>query len=223
MGCSISIICLALTIFCLIAFKYGTTLGLLRNVWLLWWYRCRKILNKGSLLYIHLNLAVALFIGLVVFVAGIEAATPVEVWCVYVHVCVCSVCLSVHVCVGHDCPVKVYFQLACKCRPRFMLTLSLSVAVYSGGCPPSLLLPVCILLDVGWGYHAVSTGGTGVWNCSWEVVLPPNTGMGWVKVFSGQFNWVLDPWSCPTKTLRTHCSRCTCTVGGGGGGASAKH
>ena len=54
----------------------------------------------------------------------------------------------------------------------------ISVVVHSGGCPPSLLLPVCILLDVGWGYHAVSAGSTGVWNSSWEVVLPPNTGMG---------------------------------------------
>ena len=58
-----------------------------------------------------------------------------------------------------------------------------TVAVHSGGCPPSLLVPVCILLDVGWGHHAVSAGGTGVWNCSWEVVLSPDTGMGWVDEY----------------------------------------
>ena len=39
----------------------------------------RKSLNKGALLYIHLNLAIALLIALVIFVAGIETAAPVPV------------------------------------------------------------------------------------------------------------------------------------------------
>jgi len=39
----------------------------------------RKSLNKGVLLYVHLNLAIALLIALIIFVAGIETATPVPV------------------------------------------------------------------------------------------------------------------------------------------------
>ena len=39
----------------------------------------RKSLNKGPLLYIHLNLAIALLLGLIVFVAAVETATPVRV------------------------------------------------------------------------------------------------------------------------------------------------
>ena len=39
----------------------------------------RKSLNKGALLYIHLNLAIALLIALVIFVAGIETAITVPV------------------------------------------------------------------------------------------------------------------------------------------------
>jgi len=42
-------------------------------------YFTRKSLNKGVLLYIHLNLAIALLTALVIFVAGIETATPVPV------------------------------------------------------------------------------------------------------------------------------------------------
>ena len=39
----------------------------------------RKSLNKGTLLYIHLNLAIALLIALVIFVAGIETAITIPV------------------------------------------------------------------------------------------------------------------------------------------------
>ena len=39
----------------------------------------RKSLNKGALLYIHLNLAIALLIALVIFVAGIETAIAIPV------------------------------------------------------------------------------------------------------------------------------------------------
>ena len=42
----------------------------------------RKSLNKGALLYmmyIHLNLAIALLIALIIFVAGIETAIAVPV------------------------------------------------------------------------------------------------------------------------------------------------
>ena len=44
----------------------------------------RKKLDKGVLLYIHLNLAIALLIALVVFVAGIQSVTSVPVsMCAY--------------------------------------------------------------------------------------------------------------------------------------------
>ena len=39
----------------------------------------RKKLKKGVLLYIHLNLAIALLLALLVFVAGVETATSVPV------------------------------------------------------------------------------------------------------------------------------------------------
>ena len=42
----------------------------------------RKSLNKGALLYmmyIHLNLAIALLIALIIFVAGIETAIAIPV------------------------------------------------------------------------------------------------------------------------------------------------
>ena len=40
---------------------------------------CRKSLDKGVLLYVHLNLAIALLAALVIFVAGIETADSVNV------------------------------------------------------------------------------------------------------------------------------------------------
>ena len=46
----------------------------------------RKSLNKGVLLYVHLNLAIALLIALVIFVSGIETGTPVPVSTV--HTCI---------------------------------------------------------------------------------------------------------------------------------------
>ena len=43
----------------------------------------RKQLNKGGLLYIHLNLVIALLVALIIFVAGIGNATPVSVSSVF--------------------------------------------------------------------------------------------------------------------------------------------
>ena len=40
---------------------------------------CRKTLDKGALLYIHINLAIALLAALVIFVAGIETAKSINV------------------------------------------------------------------------------------------------------------------------------------------------
>ena len=40
---------------------------------------CRKSLDKGALLYIHINLAIALLAALVIFVAGIETAKSINV------------------------------------------------------------------------------------------------------------------------------------------------
>jgi len=58
---------------------------------------CRKSLNKGVLLYIHLNLAIALLIALVIFVSGIETGTPVPVSTV--HVCIAKRKFNVSSCV----------------------------------------------------------------------------------------------------------------------------
>ncbi|XP_064390047.1 adhesion G protein-coupled receptor E5-like isoform X2 [Halichondria panicea] len=63
-GCVISIICLLATIFCLIAFK--------------------KFLKKGPLLYVHLNLAIALLLGYTVFVLGVDTAKGITVLCTIV-------------------------------------------------------------------------------------------------------------------------------------------
>ena len=41
---------------------------------------CRKVLNKGVLLYIHFNLFLALLLALIVFVSGIESAKHITVW-----------------------------------------------------------------------------------------------------------------------------------------------
>ena len=41
----------------------------------------RKSLKKGVLLYVHANLAVALFLGLLVFALGVQSAVSVNVSC----------------------------------------------------------------------------------------------------------------------------------------------
>ena len=48
---------------------------------------CRNTLLKGIHNFIHLNLAIALFLALIVFVSGIEAATASEVsLCTYTNI-----------------------------------------------------------------------------------------------------------------------------------------
>ena len=47
------------------------------NLFLL--HMSRKRLNKGALLYVHLNLALAMLLALVVFVAGLETAVTIPV------------------------------------------------------------------------------------------------------------------------------------------------
>ena len=56
------------------------------------WYLYRKMLFEGIHNFIHLNLAVALLLALIVFVGGIETATENEVrdtynfvLCIYLH------------------------------------------------------------------------------------------------------------------------------------------
>ena len=66
------------------------------------------------------------------------------------------------------------------------LCISPTVAVYHNSGFASLFLPVCVLLDAGWGHHALSTGGESVWKSSREVVLPSHTGMGWAEYQNGR-------------------------------------
>ena len=64
------------------------------SVDLLWYqslFLYRKSLNKGVLLYVHLNLAVALLAALVIFVAGIENAKSIDV-SIIIHISLPSVC-----------------------------------------------------------------------------------------------------------------------------------
>ena len=42
-------------------------------------FHFRKKMNKGPLLYIHLNLSIALLLALLVFVGGIESAKMIKV------------------------------------------------------------------------------------------------------------------------------------------------
>ncbi|CAI8057672.1 Latrophilin-like protein LAT-2 [Geodia barretti] len=61
LGCGISIICILLTLLCMVVF--------------------RETLNKGVLLYIHFNLFLALLLALIIFVFGIETATHIKWLC----------------------------------------------------------------------------------------------------------------------------------------------
>ena len=45
----------------------------------MWYCNIRKKLNRGPLLYVHLNLSVALLLALLVLVCGIETATSIRV------------------------------------------------------------------------------------------------------------------------------------------------
>lgn len=42
-------------------------------------FQCRRALNKGVLLYIHINFVISLSLALAVFVIGIESATGYNV------------------------------------------------------------------------------------------------------------------------------------------------
>ena len=75
-GCGISIICLLIAI---IVLAYYRLVSYLHSM-----YNCimcihRNTLLKGTHNFIHLNLAIALTLALIVFVSGIETATESEV------------------------------------------------------------------------------------------------------------------------------------------------
>ena len=75
-GCVVSAFFLVITIVVLLACKSV----------LYYWHAtvrvyccCRKPLNKGSLLYIHLNFCISLLLAQVVFLSGIQTAVPIRV------------------------------------------------------------------------------------------------------------------------------------------------
>ena len=77
-GCAVSIVCLIATILTLVLLRQVTArFSLLSDIYSI--HVCRKKLEKGVLLYLHLNLSIALLIGLIIFVAGIETATRIDV------------------------------------------------------------------------------------------------------------------------------------------------
>lgn len=74
-GCAVSIVCLILAIVIMSIFRYCNELIIRLPVTLLsLGSLCRKQLNKGVLLYVHLNLSVSLLLALVVFVCGVDTA-----------------------------------------------------------------------------------------------------------------------------------------------------
>ena len=77
-GCGVSIICLLITVVTILLFRY-THLILIKYI-SMYIYICfvclhRKTVFKATQHLIHLNLATALLLGLIVFVSGIETAT----------------------------------------------------------------------------------------------------------------------------------------------------
>ena len=80
LGCGISIICILLTLLCMVVFRYSYCKDsfseyLTGNISV----HGRETLNKGVLLYIHFNLFLALLLALIIFVFGIETATHIKV------------------------------------------------------------------------------------------------------------------------------------------------
>ena len=54
-------------------------LSLLTLFIIIYYHPCRKILNKGPLLYVHLNLAIALLLGYLFFVVGVDTVRGEDV------------------------------------------------------------------------------------------------------------------------------------------------
>ena len=75
-GCVVSSFFLAITIVVLLVCR-----SVLRHkvIIMLCVLYCRKQMNKGSLLYIHLNLCIALLLAQIVFISGIQTAVPIRV------------------------------------------------------------------------------------------------------------------------------------------------
>lgn len=46
---------------------------------------CRKHMNKGVLFHLHINLAIALLLALVLFVAGVDTAKGIPVRYMHAH------------------------------------------------------------------------------------------------------------------------------------------
>lgn len=87
-GCGISIVFLMITIVLLLSCKSvaittaHVPISIQHNLHTF----CRKRLNKGPLLYVHLNLCVALLLALVLFAGGVQTATDIRVWLhIYTH------------------------------------------------------------------------------------------------------------------------------------------
>ena len=77
-GCGISIICLVIAIILLVCFRL-VTIFVCEYLYVCTYGIHRKTIFKGIHNFIHLNLAIALLLALIVFVSGIETATKSEV------------------------------------------------------------------------------------------------------------------------------------------------
>ena len=150
-GCSISIISLLLTIILLLALRW----------WVGPFHGCcaphliffRKKLKKGVLLYIHLNLAVALLLGLMVFVTGIDTATSLPVsklvsssMLVYVFPSLATLPSPPHPSFHHLFLSTFPFLLSLPPSLRLPLPLSLTPSLLP--LPPSLPLPLSLTLSL---------------------------------------------------------------------------
>ena len=72
-GCIISIVCLLLSVLFFLTFG-SVVVQCCNDSCCLWWSPCSKQLFVAVHNFVHLNLAIALLLGLIVFVAGIETA-----------------------------------------------------------------------------------------------------------------------------------------------------
>ena len=84
--------CLLTTIIALLYYRYAIIFNTCVYIYVCncIYDTCRKTLLRGIHNFIHLNLAIALLMGLLVFVGGIERATEHEVSTSYLVLCLIS-------------------------------------------------------------------------------------------------------------------------------------
>ena len=116
-----------------------------------WIFKHRNSLLKGIHNFVHLNLAIALFLALLVFVSGIEPGTEDEVRPSFYNLC-------------YNFSLPMYTE-----------------CLYSSSCFITLLFHYCIHLDVMWGSYAVLSTGKSIQHWSgWKKTVLLLLGMGWI-------------------------------------------